>query len=274
MTRRLPRWFLPLPLLLVLAAAGPAAAQAPVKTLPLPGEVLVLEHRPAFVIPAGESAPAARGPTPWLWYAPTLPNLPSPAEVWLFQKLQAAGIAIAGIDVGESYGSPAGVALYDALYREMVVRRGFSPRPVLLGRSRGGLMTLAWAAANPDRVAAWAGIYPVANLASYPGLAKAAPAYGLTAETLAADLPRHNPVDRLAGLARARVPFFAIHGDSDKLVPLEANSALLRGNYAALGGPMTLVIPPHQGHSMWPGFFENEDLAAFLIAHARPAAPK
>jgi hypothetical protein len=43
-----------------------------------------------------------------VWYAPTLPNLPGPEERWMFEKFRAAGIAVAGIDAGESYGSPAG----------------------------------------------------------------------------------------------------------------------------------------------------------------------
>ena len=33
------------------------------------------------------------------------------------------GIAIAGVDVGESYGSPEGVAVYSALYKELTTNR-------------------------------------------------------------------------------------------------------------------------------------------------------
>jgi len=33
---------------------------------------------------------------------------------------------------------------------------------------------------------------------------------------------------------------------------------------------MTLIIPPGQGHSMWPGFFQSEELVEFVIAHAKP----
>ena len=43
------------------------------------------------------------------WYAPTLPGLPGPEEKWMvFQKFLDAGMAIAGIDAGESFGSPSG----------------------------------------------------------------------------------------------------------------------------------------------------------------------
>ena len=187
----------------------------------------------------------------------------------MFEQFLAAGIAIAGIDAGESYGSPAGGKIFSALHAGLTTARGYSPKPVLLGRSRGGLQLLSWAEENPTRVAAFAGIYPVFNLASYPGLAKAAPAFALTTEQLTARLAEFNPIDRLAPLAAARVPLFAIHGDSDTLVPLEANSALLRDRYIALGGAMQLIVPAGQSHNLWTGFFQCAELVAVVKASAR-----
>jgi predicted esterase len=250
---------------LALPLALAFAAPVPEKHLPLPGEVFQVEGHVAFLIPAEKAAT----PRPWVWYAPTLPPYPAEAEQWMFEQFLAAGISIAGIDVGESYGSPAGRKLFSALHAEMTKSRGYSTKPVLLGRSRGGLQLLNWAADHPDKAGGFAGIYPVCNLASYPGLAKAAPAYSLTTEQLTASLTQYNPIDRLAPLAAAHVPLFAIHGDSDKLVPLEANSALLKQRYAALGGTMELIIPPGQGHNMWPGFFQCPELVSFVKTHAR-----
>ncbi|QEL19189.1 sialate O-acetylesterase [Limnoglobus roseus] len=241
------------------------AADPPKKSLPLPGEVFALDGRTAFLIPA-TADPHAKT-KPWVWYAPTLPNLPGPEEAWMFKRFRAAGIAVAGIDAGESYGSPAGNKVFDTLYTEMT-RRGYSPRPVLLGRSRGGLQTLSWAATNPEKVGGFAGIYPVCDLASYPSVAKAAGAYGLKAEELERRLAEFNPLDRLAGLAKAKVPLFAIHGNADKVVPLEANSGRVKGRYAELGGAMTLVVPPGQGHNMWLGFFRCRELVDFLTDQA------
>jgi pimeloyl-ACP methyl ester carboxylesterase len=82
-------------------------------------------------------------------------------------------------------------------------------------------------------------------------------------------------VDRLAVLARAGVPLFAIHGDSDSVVPLEANSGEMRKRYQALGGQMQLIVPPGQGHNMWPGFFQCQELVDFVVTQVhrtRPAA--
>ena len=251
--------------LLLLSLATATAADPPKKTLPLPGEAFDLSGRTSFLIPANVDPHATT--KPWVWYAPTLPNLPGPEEAWMFERFRAAGIAVAGIDAGESYGSPAGNKVFDTLHAEMT-RRGYSAKPVLLGRSRGGLQTLSWAAANPDKVGGFAGIYPVCDIASYPGVAKAAGAYELKAEELERRLKEFTPVDRLAGLAKAKVPLFAIHGDVDKVVPLEANSGRVRERYKELGGSMTLIVPPGQGHNMWPGFFRCRELVEFVIDHA------
>jgi pimeloyl-ACP methyl ester carboxylesterase len=175
------------------------------------------------------------------------------------------GVAVAGIAVGESYGSAAGARLFDALYDHLVGARGFAPRAALIGRSRGGLMTLAWGADRPERVAAFAGIYPVCDLRSYPGLAKAAPAHGPDEAGLLAALPRHNPIDRLERLARAGVPFFCVHGDVDTLVPLAANSQELLARVRAAGGRAELELLVGRGHDMDPGFFRSERMLAFLL---------
>ena len=246
----------------------------PQKDLPLPGEVFEVDGRTAFVIlPAAENLHPNR-PTPWVWYAPTLPGLPEAREKWMFERLLASGIAVAGVDVGESYGNPQGRAHFTAFYRELVERRGFSRKPCLLARSRGGLMLYNWAAEHSDSVGCIAGIYPVCNIRSWPGLNKACGAYGLSAEQLDEQLAQHNPIDRLAPLAKAGVPIFHVHGDTDDVVPLQDNSGLLASRYRELGGSMRLRIPPGQGHNMWDGFFQCRELVEFLIAHASPVAER
>jgi fermentation-respiration switch protein FrsA (DUF1100 family) len=241
-------------------------AQEPAKKLPVTGEVFRVEEREAFLIPAkGAFREASK---PWVWYAPTLPNLPGPEERWMFERFQQAGIAVGGIDAGESYGSPDGNRVFDLFYAEMI-RLGYSSKPVLLGRSRGGLQTLSWAISRPTQVAAWAGIYPVCSLASYPGIERAAGAYQLTPDELRAKLSSFNPVDRIDVLAKAKVPLFAIHGDVDQVVPLEANSGAVQAHYKKLGAPMELVIPPGQGHNMWEGFFQCKELVDFVIKNAQ-----
>jgi len=253
------------------AVAG-GLVQAAQKNLPIPGEVFTIEDRTAFLI-----LPKRTGPdhlTPWVWYAPTLPRLPGKYETWMFEKFLDNGIAIAGVDVGESYGSPKGRAVYSALHKELVEKRGLANKACLLARSRGGLMLYNWAAENPESVACIAGIYPVCNLSSYPGLGRACAAYGMTEQQLAAKLTEHNPIDRLLPLAKANVPIFHIHGDRDTTVPLDKNSAELKKRYDKLGGKMTLEIVEGQGHNMWSGWFHSRKLVDFVITHAGEHKPK
>lgn len=232
----------------------------------LTGKTYSVKGHAAFVIPP--PYPLSGGTTPWVWYAPTLFNSPGQDEKWMFEKFLAAGIAIAGIDVGESYGSPGGRALYSTFYEDVMIKSGFSKKVCLLARSRGGLMLYNWAAENSSLIACIAGIYPVCNLVSYPGIAKACGAYNLTEKQLSAQLSRNNPIDRLEPLAKAQVPIFHIHGDIDEVVPLEKNSGLLAERYRRIGGNITLKVVEGQGHNLWPGWFQCQELVDFIIAHA------
>ncbi len=243
--------------------------QAAEKRLPLKGEVFLIQERTAFLILPEK--PKANQPIPWVWYAPTLRGLPASSEKWMFERFLKAGIAIAGVDVGESYGSPKGRAVYTALHEYLVKKRGLDKQACLLARSRGGLMLYCWAAENPDKVRCITGIYPVCNIASYPGLKRACGAFGLTAEELKAQLTKHNPIDRLAPLAKAKVPIFHIHGDKDGTVPLDKNSALIKVQYGKLGGNMTLEVVKGQGLNMWIGWFQSQNLVDFIIKHATKA---
>jgi hypothetical protein len=235
------------------------------KKLPLAGESFKLNGRDAFIIlPKKVTAN-----TPWVWYAPTLRGLPSKAEVWMFERFLAKGIAIAGIDVGESYGSPDGRKLFSDLHQYLVTQRKFSKQPCLLARSRGGLMLYNWAVENPTKVGGIAALYPVCNLESYPRLKKAAGAYKMTAEELKATLSEHNPIERIKPLAEAGVPVLHFQGDSDKVVPHEKNTAILAERYKKSGGSMEVVLVKGQGHNMWKGWFQSEKLTAFAIKCAQ-----
>lgn len=268
---------------LVVAMHLPVAAVAaepetpPTKTLILPGEVFRVDGHTAFLFQAEATEPAT-GPRPWILYAPTLPAYPDEAERWMHEQFVAAGVTVAGVDSGESYGSPAGVRAAEALHHEMV-RRGFAKRPAVLGRSRGGLWAAAWAIAHPEWTAGVGGIYPVYDWRTYPGVANAAAAYGLSTDELAARADELCPIERIAVAAQAGIPFCIIHGDVDDVVPLGPNSARLLDRYRDCGRAdlVELIVATGQGHSFWEGFFHCQPLVDFLVdrAHAgtRPPAP-
>jgi predicted esterase len=208
---------------------------------------------------------------PWLWYAPTLRSLAFGERKGYFEAFMKAGISIAGFDLGEVRGAPASTAKFTFFY-EAMVKRGFSPKPILLGQSRGGMMTLAWAFRNPDKVKAWVGIYPVCNLASWPlknSKALTLADFAMTEPELVGKLNEFNPIDNLAGLVAKKVPMFAVHGDSDVVVPYDLNTKLLKERYEAAGGSFGVKIVPGEGHKVGPSFFECRELVDFVLQQAK-----
>ena len=254
----------------VAATAACPASDARPKNLLLPGEVFELAGRTAFLFTPAAAAAVSPRDKPWILYAPTLPAYPDEAERWMHEQFTKAGVAVAGIDTGESYGNRAGVEAAEALHAEMV-RRGYSKRPAVLGRSRGGLWASAWAIAHPELTAGIGGIYPVYDWRTYPGLDQAAPAYGIPPAELATRAADLCPIERIDAVARAGVPVCIIHGDEDQVVPLEPNSLRLKQVYEAAGKGdlVNLIVAEGQGHSFWEGFFHCQELVDFLIAQAK-----
>ncbi len=244
------------------------------KKLILPGESFLVDGRVAFVLLP--PADLRKSPQPWIHYAPTLPAYPDSHEKWMHEQFLAAGVAVAGIDAGEAYGSPDGQRLMSALHNELTQNRDFAAKPCLLGRSRGGLWASSWAIANPDKVAGIAGIYPVFDLQTYPGLQRAAPSYGLTTEELKAQLASLNPISKIDVIAKARIPVFIIHGDDDKVVPLKENSATLADRYRQAGAAdsVELLVIQGQGHNFWEGFFRCQPLVDFATEKAKAGATR
>ena len=248
---------------LYLLVGGSAFA---INELPLPAEVFEVNNRKAFVMTPGK--PAAGHP--WVWCAPTTHDYPNNLMTFYFEHLLERGIAVAGYDLGEVRGAPGSTQKFSTFYDAMV-ERGYSKKPVLLGQSRGGLMMLCWAFRNPDKVQAFAGIYPVCNLADWP-VRNSMPAvledYGQSEAAFMEQMDGFNPLKNLAELAANGVPMFTVHGDSDKKVPCSENSARLKEAYEKEGGTIEVKVIPGQWHNGAPEFFKDQDLLDFLITQA------
>lgn len=246
--------------LILICLTLPLRAQ---DALPKTAETFEINGHKAFVY----AAPKPADGRPWLWYAPTLNGVSLFGRKAYFEAFMNAGISIAGYDLGEVRGSPASTAKFTGFYDAMV-KRGYSPKPILLGQSRGGMMTLAWAFRHPDKVKAWVGIYPVCNLASWP-LKNSKPQtladFAMPEAELIARLPEFNPIDNLKGLLANKVPMFVVHGDSDIVVPFDLNTKLLKERYEAGGGDITVKIIPGEGHKVSPSFFECQELVNFVL---------
>ncbi len=238
-----------------------------VEQLPFAGEVFTVEGKPAFIIEPEERAVG----NPWVWYAPTLQNLPNQGHAFYIKQFLDNGIAVAGYHQGEVRGGPVSSERFSAFYRE-VGKRGYSDKPILLGQSRGGLMMLCWAFRNPDKVGAFVGIYPVCNLASWP-LRQMKQAtlddYQMTEAEILANLTKLNPPENLQPMAKLKVPFFLLYGDNDIVVPHNENSLLIENAYTMLGGHVEVKVVPGAGHSGGDFYFKEQALADFVLKVAK-----
>jgi pimeloyl-ACP methyl ester carboxylesterase len=226
-------------------------------------EILEIEGHRGFLYRAPTPAPGQ----PWVWFAPTIRGMSIALRRVYFEGWLQAGISIAGYDLGEVRGSPTSTQQFNSFYASLV-DQGFSPKPILLGQSRGGLMLLSWAVAHPQQVRAFVGIYPVCNLTSWPlknSKTTTLADFAMTENELLADLPRYNPIDKLQGLLENRVPMFIVHGDSDSSVPFSENSAILQKRYTAGGGVIQVKLIVGEGHRASPAFFECRELLDFVI---------
>lgn len=199
---------------------------------------------------------AAQG-QPWVWRGVFWGHEPQ-TEIAMLAK----GWAVAWVGTSDLLGSPQCVKERTAFYTFLTEKHGFSKKPVLLGMSRGGLCSLAWAIANPDCVTALYLDAPVCDLRSWPGGKGTSPGsdgdwqnllklYGLTEETAAE--AKISPVDTFAPLAERKIPLLFVCGDADKVVPYTEHAEVFITRYEKAGAPVQKIIKPgvdHHPHSL------------------------
>ncbi|PAW61173.1 MAG: hypothetical protein B9S37_06405 [Verrucomicrobiia bacterium Tous-C3TDCM] len=245
-----------------------AATWKHMPSVPKKADIFDVDGQKAYVY----EAPRPAQGKPWIWYAPVINgDVIIVKHKKYFDAFMKEGITIAGYDIGEVRGAPGSTEKFTKFYDAMI-KRGYSKQPILLGQSRGGMMTLSWAFRHPEKVRAWAGIYPVCNLASWSlkySKKETLADFGMSEEDLLAELKEFNPIDNLAGLAKHKVAMFSVHGDKDDPVPFIDNTKLLQGNYKAAGGTCDVKIIPGGGHEISPAFFECQELIDFVIKHAK-----
>lgn len=212
---------------------------------------------------------AAEG-TPWIWRARFWGHEPQTDLALLAQ-----GFHVAYVDVAGLFGNPEAVARWDAFYEYLTETHAFSPRPVLEGMSRGGLIIYNWAAANPTRVACIYADAPVCDFKSWPGglgEGKGSPsdwracqkAYGLSEEEAIAY--RKNPIDQLKPLADAGVPLLHVCGAADDVVPVSENTTIIESRYTAMGGDITVILKEGVGHHPH-SLKDPAPIVAFILKH-------
>ena len=245
-------------LTLILAATGEAAEPEP-----FPGAVSKWEGfvRHDFQVD-GRNVTVVEPETPlpgrpWAWRGEFFGAFPN-ADIELVRR----GWHLAYVGVPDLFGSPRGGRPLGEGLRRAGQGHRLSPKPALIGLSRGALYCMAWAAAHPDRTLLVYLDNGVCDFKSWPGgkpkglgtgvgspeeWAKLLKAYGFK-DDQEAIASKRNPVDNLKPLADARVPILLVYGDKDRGVPHLENSEVVYQRYKALGGPVERVVKPGADH--------------------------
>lgn len=202
----------------------------------------IVDGKPVLVVAPKAAAPGK----PWLWHGEFFGHKPNP-DIALLGR----GFHIVYMSVPDMLGSPGAVAHWNALHAELTGKHGLSPKPALIGLSRGGLYVYNWASANPDKVSCIYGDAPVCDFRSWPGAfgkgkrsdgdwRLVLECYGFKSDAEAKAYDK-NPVDNLAPLAAAKIPLLHVFGDADEVVPWDENTGVVAERYQKMGGSITLI---------------------------------
>ncbi len=199
-----------------------------------------------------------RDGSPWIWRMEFFDHRPMADEALL-----GKGFTLTYMNVGNTFGAPSALDRLDQFYALLTQKFKLNSKVVLEGFSRGGLYAYNWAARGPKRVAAIYGDAPVCDFRSWPGGKGKGPGskedwanliklYGFKSEEEAMKY-RHNPIDELGPLARARIPILHVVGASDEVVPVDENTDVVVARYKKLGGEIEVISKTgglHHPHSL------------------------
>ncbi len=190
-------------------------------------------------------------------------------------QLLAAGFHHAHIVVGNTFGSPPALKHFVAFHTALV-EKGLAPKATLIGISRGGLYAYRFAAENPTRVAAIYGDAPVCDFKSWPGGKGVGKGSAMDWAALQKfyEFPSEedalaylgNPIDVLSTLAEAGIALIHVVGDTDDVVPVAENTAIIEQRYRALQGTIAVIHKPGVGHHPH-GLDDPAPVVRFLIEH-------
>jgi hypothetical protein len=231
--------------------------------------------------PVTLSVPTIAAPgKPWLWVGEFGGHLKS-----LEDELVKDGWHVAYLQMGDEYGSPAAMKVWEKLYEELHDKRGLSAKPALLGISRGGLYVNSWIRLHPDHASVLYLDNGVCDIRSWPG------GFQLThksngslddwnhyktvfhyADDTAALAESVHPTDGMLPAIKAGVLLICCYGTADHTVPYEDNSALLVKLWQKNGAAVKLF--PKVGGDHHPhGLPDPKPLIDALIAGVKSHDP-
>lgn len=158
--------------------------------------------------------------------------------------------------ISDKYGSYSAIRLMHAFYLYVTKEYGLSEKCVLFGFSRGGLYAFNFALFYSEYVDKIYLDAPVLDMRTWPRAGSAAreqvySEYNLTEETIE-DFHGH-PIENMREFFALNIPLLLIAGDSDEVVPFEANSGRMISYCEENGHDITYIVKEgckHHPHSL------------------------
>lgn len=185
----------------------------------------------------------------WIWRAEFLGAFDT-VDVAMLK----AGWHLVYYRISDMYGCPAAVELMDQFYQHVVAEYNLHPKTVLLGFSRGGLYSLAFAGRFPERMGALYLDAPALSIFQWPcrpgdqwarERSECMRWYHLKEGDT--DTP-DDPIHQLPTIVRHRIPLVMVIGLADEAVPYEKNGKVMVDAYQQAGAPLSLHLKPNCGH--------------------------
>jgi len=199
-------------------------------------------------------------------------------------ELAKRGFHVVALKLGNTFGAPEAIAKWDAVYKLMTEKYGFSPKLSMMGLSRGGLSIARWAAQNPGKVNCLYMDKAVSDIKSWPGGklggGSGSPAdwealkqvYGFKGDEEAMAW-KENPNDLAAKLAAGKVAIVQVAGAKDTTVPYAENGGVMEKIYKQKGGDFKLVWRAEEGHHPH-GLPDPAPVVDFIAEHSRISPAK
>jgi pimeloyl-ACP methyl ester carboxylesterase len=188
----------------------------------------------------------------WIWRARFWGHEPQ-----VDKALLSKGFHLAYVDVAGLYGNQEAVEIWNRFYEFVTAKYKLSPKVVLEGMSRGGLIIYNWASQNTDKVLCIYADAPVCDIKSWPGgLFRGTGTPASWVECLQAYKLDENsvldfegiPLNTCVNIAKAGIPVIHVCGDSDEVVPYEENTELLAKKFREAGGEIKIILKEGVGH--------------------------
>ena len=175
--------------------------------------------------------------------------------------------------VGNTFGSDTALKKLD-MFHEVMVKRNFTKKAILIGLSRGAFYAYRYAIHHPENVAVIYGDSPVCSYLSWPKKIDEKnwnlllQAYNFSDNSEAETFEDVPLSDKALELYKTyNISMINVVGDTDQIVPVAENTNILAEKYRRIGGNIVVIHKQHDGHTPH-GLDDASPIVDFILSHS------